>query len=207
MALPTSGSLSLSQIRGEFGGSTPDSLSEYYGAAAGVPSSGTIKFSDFYGKSAGLPAGQLLYSSPGNVVAGSSFSSPYLDVYIWQTIFDYQQSGNIAWVTMNVGGAISCEMKIDPTDHFGRANNSGDDRSLQVSQITGSGASISVTRDDTVIPGQPGPTGWASNTGCFFINISNIDPGDIFQFYMDNASDWRDNQGYEQIEDFYIYGA
>lgn len=53
MALPASGILSLSDIRGEFGGSTPDSLSEYYSAASGVPASGTISISDFYGTSSG----------------------------------------------------------------------------------------------------------------------------------------------------------
>lgn len=51
MALQSSGAISLSQIAGEFGGSIPHSLSEYYGAASGVPSSGPISFSDFYGKS------------------------------------------------------------------------------------------------------------------------------------------------------------
>lgn len=51
MALQSSGQISLSDIATEFGGSTPHALSEYYGAAAGVPSSGTISLaSDFYGK-------------------------------------------------------------------------------------------------------------------------------------------------------------
>ncbi len=50
MALQSSGVISLSDIAGEFGGSTPHSLSEYYGAAAGVPASGQIALSDFYGK-------------------------------------------------------------------------------------------------------------------------------------------------------------
>ena len=52
MTLPASGQLSISQIRGEFGGSAPDSISEYYGVAAGVPTSGAISISDFYGTSA-----------------------------------------------------------------------------------------------------------------------------------------------------------
>ncbi|GGD03489.1 hypothetical protein GTQ45_02010 [Pyruvatibacter mobilis] len=56
MALQSSGPISLSQIAGEFGGAAPHSLSEYYGAAPGVPGSGVIKFSDFYGKSAGFQA-------------------------------------------------------------------------------------------------------------------------------------------------------
>jgi hypothetical protein len=54
MALPTSGPLSLNDIAGEFGGSVPHSLSEYYGAATGIPTSGTISIGDFYGASASL---------------------------------------------------------------------------------------------------------------------------------------------------------
>lgn len=56
MALPPSGPLSLSQIQGEFGGSNPISLSEYYRGGGfvtnnntSVPTSGTISISNFYG--------------------------------------------------------------------------------------------------------------------------------------------------------------
>jgi len=52
MALQTSGAISLLNIANEFGGSAPHSLSEYYGAASGIPSSGAISISQFYGKSA-----------------------------------------------------------------------------------------------------------------------------------------------------------
>lgn len=51
MGLQTSGAISLNDVAGVFGGSTPHSLSEYYGAATGVPTSGPISLSDFYGKS------------------------------------------------------------------------------------------------------------------------------------------------------------
>lgn len=51
MALQSSGAISLGDIAGEFGGSAPHSLSEYYGAASGIPASGAIDLSDFYGKS------------------------------------------------------------------------------------------------------------------------------------------------------------
>lgn len=50
MALPSSGPISLLDIVAEFGGTAPHSLSEYYGAAPGVPTSGPISLSDFYGK-------------------------------------------------------------------------------------------------------------------------------------------------------------
>lgn len=56
MALQSSGPISNNDIAGEFGGSTPHSLSEYYrngslvpGNNTNVPTSGTIRLSDFYG--------------------------------------------------------------------------------------------------------------------------------------------------------------
>lgn len=52
MVLQSSGAISLSNIQNEFGGSNPIAISEYYGAASGIPSSGTISFNDFYGTSA-----------------------------------------------------------------------------------------------------------------------------------------------------------
>jgi len=53
MALPSSGNpLSIAQIQGEFGGTNPASLSEYYSAHSSVPSTGNpISISDFYGLS------------------------------------------------------------------------------------------------------------------------------------------------------------
>ena len=50
MALQTTGPISHSDVQGEFGGTNPISLSEYYSAATGVPASGNpISLSDFYG--------------------------------------------------------------------------------------------------------------------------------------------------------------
>ena len=58
MALPSSGTLSINDIVGEFGGSAPHSLSEYYRGGnfvpnsslnSNIPTSGQIKISNFYG--------------------------------------------------------------------------------------------------------------------------------------------------------------
>ena len=63
MALPTSGTISLEEIKDEFGGDPQDGLTEYYRGGgrvpdtsnnSSVPTSGTIKLTDFYG------AGNLL---------------------------------------------------------------------------------------------------------------------------------------------------
>jgi hypothetical protein len=51
MALQSSGFIDMSDIQTEFVDAGSGSLSEFYGAATGIPSSGAIKFSDFYGKS------------------------------------------------------------------------------------------------------------------------------------------------------------
>ena len=50
MGLQSSGAISIGDIATEFGGSTPHSLSEYYGVASGIPASGAISIKDFYGK-------------------------------------------------------------------------------------------------------------------------------------------------------------
>ena len=59
MTIPSSGAISLSTIQGEFGGSTPISLSEYYrngsyvsSGNTNVPTSGALSLSDFYGATA-----------------------------------------------------------------------------------------------------------------------------------------------------------
>lgn len=52
MPLPTTGPLSLSDIAAEFGGTPPHSISEYFGAASGVPGQGlAIGVGHFRGKS------------------------------------------------------------------------------------------------------------------------------------------------------------
>lgn len=67
MALPSSGSLSLSQIQGEWGGSNPISLSEYYLGSlptgrtnyGSIPSSGAISVGNFYGSNAAVSSFQI----------------------------------------------------------------------------------------------------------------------------------------------------
>ncbi len=85
MAVKTTGSLSLtSDIRGEFGGSAPHSLSEYKRGGSYVPnisannniptSNSDIKFSDFYGTTSYVPSVQT-YTSNGTYALDASVTS------------------------------------------------------------------------------------------------------------------------------------
>ena len=102
MALPSSGPLSIGDIAGEFGGVVPHALSEYYGAAAGVPASGAIAISDFYGTSSVIdpaytqvnnsatgwsesPAGALTTASSQTACKGVGGAKIAADGIIWQT--------------------------------------------------------------------------------------------------------------------------
>lgn len=73
MALQSSGAISLLDIQGEFGGSAPIAISEYYGVASGIPASGQISIGDFYGASS---APTLSYvTTVGNDTTGSAANS------------------------------------------------------------------------------------------------------------------------------------
>lgn len=74
MGLQTSGAISLANIAAEFGGTTPHSLSEYYGAASGIPSSGAISFSQFYGASNTVNSGVIADLA---VIGGGGYNGGY----------------------------------------------------------------------------------------------------------------------------------
>jgi hypothetical protein len=79
MAVPTS-NITLLSIQQEFGGAAASRrLKNYYGAAAGVPASGPIKFKDFVGKSAAVwqHTGAGSYKNSTGPVA---FTSTYIEV-------------------------------------------------------------------------------------------------------------------------------
>lgn len=86
MALQSSGAISLANVQTEFGGSNPISISEYYGAATGVPGSGIISLSDFYGTSA-VPAeteSQFIHTNfPGVLVLSGTLGNPNCDFYMY----------------------------------------------------------------------------------------------------------------------------
>ena len=91
MALPTSGPLTLAQIQGEFGGSNPISLSEYYaggglvppgttGTYGAVPSSGAISIRNFYGTSNFVPS-TTTFTSSGTFTLPSGYATAEIEVW------------------------------------------------------------------------------------------------------------------------------
>ena len=97
MALQTSGTISLNDIAGEFGGSTPHPLSEYYrgggnvpdsSANSSIPTSGQINFSNFYGGANVTVLGDIGVSSFTNILSsnyncsGGKTSNPMFGVCV-----------------------------------------------------------------------------------------------------------------------------
>lgn len=84
MTLPSSGTISINSLVGEYGGSAPHAMNEYYkggslvGNHAGnpnVPTSGTIDLADFYGASATAPSDYTVEITNGShTVAGGKIA-------------------------------------------------------------------------------------------------------------------------------------
>lgn len=109
MTLPSSGALTLADIQGEFGGSNPISLSEYYaggglvpagttGTYGAVPSSGTISVANFYGTSNQLP---LRWGD-----TGSTYHAP---IAVYGGTYGTEQ----ATITATTGGAFNFFVPTD----------------------------------------------------------------------------------------------
>jgi len=98
VALPSSpNSLSINQIAGEFGGSTPHSLSEYYaggdnvasgiqGDSGAIPSSGAISIGQFYGSANRISIALTISSNTNNYQIsqnrGGTYSSGITDIVL-----------------------------------------------------------------------------------------------------------------------------
>ena len=89
MAIPSSGSLALSAIQTEFGGSNPISMSEYYaggsnvpsgttGDSGSIPSSGAVAVSQFYGSSNRIAVALTISSTTQNYNIYSNRGGSYV---------------------------------------------------------------------------------------------------------------------------------
>lgn len=142
MPLPTSGPLSINDIKAEFGGAAPDSLTEYYRGGvlvpntptnAGVPTSGAISILDFYGASAvtGTPLsltvgrftptkGITVYgfppsgSGPGSTVSGALSPTTYKT----GTVSEIEWGTVTNNMTIEISGSGFVAGDLDEVDFF-----------------------------------------------------------------------------------------
>jgi hypothetical protein len=88
MALQSSGPISIQDIATEFEDAAPHSLSEFYGAASGVPTSGAIKVAqDFYGK-----ANAAYFQGTGGTV--NTYNGYTYHVFTASSTFTVTNAGN-----------------------------------------------------------------------------------------------------------------
>lgn len=152
MALQTSGPISLSDIENEFGGSGSISLSEYYGADGGIPSSGTISMSQFYGASSGVTMRYLVVASGGAGGRGGGGAGGMLENTI---LVSSSASGSIT-----VGAAVS---------------NAPGDALNPAQAVNGNNSVLSISGSSTItaIGGGGGATATYSNNADGFANGGN----------------------------------
>lgn len=152
MALQSSGAISLLDIQGEFGGSAPIGINEYYGAASGIPASGQISLNDFYGASSAptlsyvtTVGNQTTGSSPismGTVSLGATAANRY-------TILCIGSIANSAF-TATIGG-LSCTSIV-------QVKYSGDDSyvGILICDTSSLGTSANITIDNNTYINRPG---------------------------------------------------
>ena len=165
MTLPNSGSLALSQIQSEFGGSNPIGLNEYYRGGAnvpshantsGIPSSGTISVNQFYGKSNAAPIDTTVGGNQGTSPANGKFGqvnkgiqsaaagTDYPAVGSWTNSGFTNSSGNASF---NITGFTSGASNIAPnTPRFSiGGNNVGPTFAALTGYNTLSGGGLNIT--------------------------------------------------------------
>ena len=126
MTLPTSGALSLNDIKGEFGGPTSPSLGDYYaggtyvaagtsGTNGAVPSSGAISISNFYGT--GVPVISITDQTLDDEVNSPGSSSQAYRLNSNGKAYSFNTAGTAFiedWVTPN-GAAANYECYVTVT--------------------------------------------------------------------------------------------
>ncbi len=139
MVLPISGTIKISDIKNEFGG-TSNSLSSYYRGGqyvldtplnASIPTSGTIKLSDFYGKQKLQPS-KIVYL--GALQTGNTFftantpEDPYRTIILARSKFSFADDSP-ALSTPKINGN-NCLVVV-----HGESNSGNDEQTAQISII------------------------------------------------------------------------
>lgn len=161
MALQANGTISLTQVATEFGGTAPHQMSEYYGVDTGVPTVGSaIGLGNFYNKAS-------------RFVATITTSVKELNLYTWLTSIGWDQnrkveltinsgvyvwSDNTAAPALNMGGSFPRGLEITNNGFImGRGGDGGYVNSLSavasgrpLFQATAGGPAINITGPVTI---------------------------------------------------------
>ena len=179
MALTSSGSININAIVGEFGGSAPHALSEYYrnggevpGNNTNVPTSGEIKLSDFY--SAVNEIQQVYNSAATNLNLSSIFGSNWgtavpKRVVINSGVTIGATGSNYAInVPTGMGGTLIIDNNGNVQGHGGAANAGGGGNAIHCAQTSGvtiNNASGATIKSGGGGGGQGGTGGTGGNGG------------------------------------------
>jgi hypothetical protein len=190
MALPLSGPLTLAQIQGEFGGTNPISLSEYYrggglvpnaSTTASIPTSGAISISNFYGTAnrvnvsftftANIADASINLSSLSGYVAGISDITITVNngVYVWAS------SGSNAGLTFS-GGASGDTLTIVNNGYIMGAGGNGNS-SFTVGTNGSAAISLSISATINNTNGAAFIGGGGGAGGGYYVNSNNFVAG------------------------------
>lgn len=202
MAVKSSGSLSFqTDIVGEFDGTAPHSLSEYYDAGTGIPASGAISFSDFYGTEAPASDITITLSNTTNVITSSTFGSTdwasttpkILNIPSGVTVGS-TSSGAALTVSSGMGGTLTINNygSIIGKGGAGSSSGNGEQGRHAITNLQSSGITI-INHSGGIIAGGGGGGGKGGNGGQGRVVSSGRDPasGQYYDYGSGNNYYWR----------------
>tara|TARA_B100000513_G_scaffold43820_1_gene16548 strand:+ start:1840 stop:2469 length:630 start_codon:yes stop_codon:yes gene_type:complete len=195
MALPNSGPLALSSIQGEFGGSNPIGLSEYYRGGplvasipntSPIPSSGAIAISNFYGTSSVIPNDRAIRYTFGVSQSGGKFPTVTRSPNISPGAF-----ANAAMVSNNVPATVADHRSTQAFLTFGSTFNF----SSTIPAAFFSGLSLMTVQDENgsqAIPNPGTPYQPISNTVPWSVNTpsSSLPSTGVAQFNRQTSANF-----------------
>ena len=167
MVLQTSGSITISDITAEFGGTDPHSMSEYYASDEGIPANGPISFSDFYGKNIAVNiVDKLIGSGPLNFSGtrrneafgyGISMNAACDRIIAGAMYYDSTESiSGVAYVFSYLNGSWVEEAKLVPSD-------------ISANDLFGLSVDMNSTGDRVVVGSYLDDTAGVTDTGSAYV--------------------------------------
>jgi hypothetical protein len=170
MATPSSGTISLTQVQTEFGGSNPIAINEYYKADLGVPTSGAISLNDLRGKTRHATKTEIatFFASPGGVYKRGLNDSGAIGTPVMkhsaQTAGANLGAETYAFTPSAITSTVAANLKncVENTVvWFFGGDGGGANSAITAHQINGDGITITPTYDTRVTATAPTPNNYA----------------------------------------------